>query len=173
MLRYIWKERFDDRTFWSCILSLVSKGLISLEKEEDGSFVRRTTVDAKSRQLPQEEVLLLKLLFLHGKKESLSIEDATTANAVFQMAQELRKIAVGKWFSDNRKSVITGAVISLVAVLVAANSRSIDNLGALLFGLCFMAPGGYYLLFVLLRIADLVRVAREHFERAVFSQVGV
>jgi len=27
MLRYIWKERFDDRTFWAGILSLVAKGL--------------------------------------------------------------------------------------------------------------------------------------------------
>ena len=173
MLRYVWKERFDDRTFWACVLSLVSKGLISLEKSADTSFVRRTAVDGKSVETAQEEKLVLKLLFLHKKRESLSIEDATTAYAISQVAQELRKNAVGKWFSDNRKSVIAGAIISLMAVCVAANPNSPDQLGALLFGLGFMIPGGYYLFFVLLRFADLVRAAREHFERAVFSHIGV
>ncbi len=32
MLRFIWKERFDDRTFWAAILSLVSKGVATLEE---------------------------------------------------------------------------------------------------------------------------------------------
>jgi hypothetical protein len=36
-----------------------------------------------------------------------------------------------------------------------------------------MAPGGYYALFVLFRIADLVRAAREHFERSVFAHIGL
>lgn len=47
------------------------------------------------------------------------------------------------------------------------------NLGALVLALAFMAPGGYYALFVLLRIADLVRAAREHFERSVFAHIGL
>lgn len=117
--------------------------------------------------------MLLRLLFLHGKRESLSLEDATTAYAVFQVAQELRKSAVGKWFSDNRNSIMTGALISLMAVCVASNPQSLDHWGALLLGLCIMAPGAYYLLFVGLRFYDLLRAAREHFEASVLPHIAL
>jgi hypothetical protein len=64
-------------------------------------------------------------------------------------------------------------VISLMAVCVAANPQSREHWGALLLGLAVMAPGGYYLLFVLLRLSDLIRAAREHFEIGVLSHLGL
>lgn len=173
MVRYIWKERFDDRTFWACILSLVSKGIVALGAEDGSTYVRRTASASQTTKLPAEELMLLDWLF-HGKKrESLGIEDATTAYAIWKLAQQLRAAAVGKWFSDNRQSVITGAILSLLAVIVAANPQSMQNLGALSFGLIFMAPGGYYLLFVLLRLYDLVRALREHFETGALGHLGL
>ena len=173
MLRYVWKERFDDRTFWACILSLLSNGLVTMECREGNTFVRKNGNAAKPVSIAVEEKVLLNALFHRKKRESLSIDDATAAYAIWQVAQELRKAAVGKWFYDNRKSVLVGTLLSLVASCVAVNPQSIEQLGALGLALCFMAPSGYYLFFVLLRLADLFRVFRGRFQWAAFSQVGV
>ena len=172
MLRYVWKERFDDRTFWAAVLSVVSKGLATLESEDGVSVLRKSAEAAPSGDLPFEERLLLTSLFKERKSVSLNIDNATTVHALSVLAQELRRDAVGRWFSENRSSVITGAVLSVLATIIVAMPRSVDQLGALAIGMVIMAPAGYYALFVLLRFADLTRAALHHFEFSLLPRFG-
>lgn len=171
MLRYVWKERFDDRTFWAAVLSLVSKGLATLESENGVSQLRKSA-NANSGELPFEESLLLTSLFKKENTASVNIDNAATVHAVAVLAQELRRDAVGRWFSENRSSVVNGVVLSILATFVVAMPRSIDQCGALLLGLAIMAPAGYYALFVLLRFADLTRAALHHFEFSLLPRFG-
>jgi hypothetical protein len=147
--------------------------LIALETDQGTTFVRKTEAAKQHGWIPSEEQVLMKSLFGSENRESLSVDDATTANAIWQVAQQLRNTVQGMWFSDNKNSIIAGTVMSLMAVCVTANPHSSDHWGALLLGLAVMAPGGYYLLFVLLRFHDLIRASREHFDVSVLPQVGL
>lgn len=172
ILRYVWKERFDDRTFWAAILSLVSKGLASLESNDGVSLLHKTEKAEQPRDLPFEELLLLTSLFKNRKTVSVNIDNADTVHAVSSFAQELRRDAVGRWFSENRSSVISGAVLSVLAIIVVAMPHSIDQCGALILGMAIMAPAGYYAFFVLLRFVDLTRAALHHFEFSLLRRFG-
>jgi len=55
MLRYIWKEAFDDRTFWAAVLSLVAKGLATLEPSDGDIRMRPTVATTHAPTLPEEE----------------------------------------------------------------------------------------------------------------------
>jgi hypothetical protein len=172
MLRYVWKERFDDRTFWAAILSLVSKGLATLESQDGFSSLRKSEDTAQHRDLPSEERLLLTSLFKERKTVSVNIDNPATVHTIATLAQELRRDAVGRWFSENRSCVINGAVLSVLATVVAAMPRSMDQFGALVLGLAIMAPAGYYAFFVLLRFVDLTRAALHHFEFSLLPRFG-
>jgi hypothetical protein len=162
MLRYVWKEAFDDRTFWAAVLSLVSKGLASLETSDGSTRLRPTATTAHAVIVPDEErILLNKLLLHHGHKgTALDMLDPETEYAATSMAAALRKRAVGTWFRDNREYVIPGALFSLVPLCLAAGPRNLQQWIALVAAFGIMAPGGFYLTFVLLRMRDLVRAGR-------------
>src|SRR4051812_48771923 len=68
MMRYIWKQRFDDRTFWAGILSLVGKGLAVIKTEDGATRLRPTPSASANQSLPKEEQILLDLL-LRGKPQ--------------------------------------------------------------------------------------------------------
>src|SRR5438270_614844 len=42
MLRYVWKQVFDDRVVWSILLSLVAKGLATIRAEENSVVLHAT-----------------------------------------------------------------------------------------------------------------------------------
>src|SRR6266436_2176118 len=104
MIRYVWKQGFDDRTFWAGILSLVAKGLATMQAE-DGATRLHPLPAANARQsLPEEEQILLARL-LRGKPRKgivINMLDAHTALAAGAMAASLHQSAVGRWFKENR-----------------------------------------------------------------------
>lgn len=169
MLRFVWKEIFDDRAFWAAALSLVSKGVASMTNEDDLTLIRPTTAAKHKSGLPKEEQFLLdRILHRHGKKGlSMNLLDDETAYQAMRMAAALRQAAVGKWFLENRETVIVGAVLSLIPVCLSANS--LDPRQWLVLALCLaaMAPGAYYLIFLLLRLRDTIRGSRKGAQKAI------
>lgn len=163
MLRFVWKETFDDRTFWAGVLSLVAKGLAILGTEDDVTLVRPTATAKDRPALPKEEQFLLdKVLHPCGQKGvPMNMLDDETAYAASQMASALRQAAVGRWFLENRETVISGAVLSFIPVYFSTKPQSMDQWLALGLGLAAMAPGAFYLIFVVLRFADLDKRMRD------------
>ncbi len=113
MLRYVWKEAFDDRTFWAAALNLVAKGFATLEASNGDARLRPTVATAHAAALPEEEqVLLDRVLLHHGRKGAvISMLDGGTEYTVMSMAASLRKRAVGKWFRQNREHVVPAAEV--------------------------------------------------------------
>jgi len=163
MLRYVWKETFDDRTFWAGVLSLVAKGLATLETEGGVTLARPTAAAKHGSALPKEEQFLLeRVLHRHGKKGvPMNLLDDETAYQSSRMAAALRQAAVGRWFRENRENVISGAALSFIPVYFSAKPQNPEQWFALGLGLAAMAPAGFYLIFVLLRLRDLVRGSRK------------
>lgn len=112
MLRYVWKEAFDDRTFWAAVLSLVSKGVATLEASDGDTSLRPTPETNHPLPLPEEErILLNRLLLHHGRKGTgLNMLDSEIEHAATAMAAVLRQNAIGKWFRDNREYVTPGGL---------------------------------------------------------------
>lgn len=175
MLRYVWKERFDDRTFWAGVLSLVAKGLVTLHSENGVARVRATSGANLKDTLPaEEEILLRDLVRGHTRKgTSVNMVDPKTVLAVSSMADSLRRAAVGNWFTENRAFVIAGVLLSAIALSIVASPRVVEQWAVLTLGLAVMAPGGFYLFFLLLRGWDLCRAAREKLDATVLRRAGL
>jgi hypothetical protein len=71
MLRYVWKERFDDRTFWAGVLSLVAKGLATMHAEDGATHLRPTEAANRKHPLPDEEQILLDRLLRGRPRKAL------------------------------------------------------------------------------------------------------
>jgi hypothetical protein len=161
MLRFIWKERFDDRTFWACILSLVSKGIATLEEENGTTFVRSTEAVHLPLELPAEESLVARsLLNKSHKRIALNITDGKAEVASLALSSYLHKAVIGRWFRSNYRYMLLGGGLSLAAVALTAGPRSLEQTGALFLSVLMMAPAGYYGFFVLLRVLDCFRAMR-------------
>ena len=172
MLRYIWKESFDDRTFWAGVLSLVAKNLATLHSDGDTTLIRATSNTARADKLPSEEKILLnKLVRGHGRNgASLNMLSAKTTLAVRDMAESLRRDAVGRWFTDNRAFLIAGAVLSCAALVLVAAPRNKEQWGALILALAVMAPGAFYLFFISQRLWDVLKAARQNWDWVVLRR---
>src|ERR1700730_10353320 len=68
MLRYVWKERFDDRTFWAGVLSLVAKGLATMHADTGVTQLRPTAAANRKYVHPGGEKILLERL-LRGRPQ--------------------------------------------------------------------------------------------------------
>lgn len=101
----------------------------------------------------------------------MNMLDDETAYAAAQMAGVLRQAAVGRWFLENRENAILGAVLSFIPVCLSARPENLNQWIALGSVLGMMAPGGFYLVFVLLRLADLVRGSRKGARTAIVRRV--
>ncbi len=169
MIRYVWKEAFDDRTFWAGILSLAAKGMATLENVDGMTLVRPTTAAKSAKALPKEEQFLLeRILHRHGKKGvAINMLDSETVYQVSRMAAALQQEAIGKWFFENREIVTSGIVLSVIPVYLSANPGTLEQWSALVLALAVMAPGAFYLVFIVLRILDLVRATRGGLQRAI------
>jgi hypothetical protein len=164
MLRYIWKERFDDRTFWAGVLGLVAKGLATLHSEDGAALIRATPSANRQQKLPSEEEILLEQLVRGHTRSDFPVNmlNPKTTVAVRDMAESLRRDAVGRWFKENRPFVIGGIVLSAAALCLVASPRNKEYWGVLILGLAVMAPGAFYLFFVSLRVWDVICAARQH-----------
>jgi hypothetical protein len=163
MLRYVWKEAFDDRTFWAGVLSLVANGLATLEVHGDASRVRAISTAKQKVVLPLEERFLFdKILQRCGRKGmSTTLFDEETGYQAWGMAAVLRQSAVGRWFVENRQSVIAGAVLSLLPVYFSAQPHHLGQLFVLAWALALMAPGGFFLIALIPHFKDLIRASRK------------
>ena len=176
MLRYVWKETFDDRTVWSSLLSLVSKGLVTMESEGSVAVLRpiHGVTLGQATLPPEEQIFLEELLRTHKKKGmTISMLDGRTCLVVAKMADMLRRAAVGRWFEENREYVIVGTVLSALGLCIAAMPRRMDECFALVVSLALMAPGAFYLVFLLLRIRDLYKAARMKFDVALVGRTAL
>jgi hypothetical protein len=125
--------------------------------------------------LPQEERLLVHEMLAHRKRKGMRIGmlDGRTEVIVSQMADLLRREALGVWFEENRAFLIIGTVLSGIAVFVAARPHGADEWFALGISLAVMAPSVYYLTFLLLRTQDLYRTAHNKLDAQVISRAAV
>jgi hypothetical protein len=154
MLRYIWKQRFDDRTFWAGVLSLVAKGFAILHSGTHEALIRATSSANTVNGLPKEEEILFKdLVRGHTRKDApIEMLNVKTKRAIREMAESLRREALGRWFIENRRVVIAGTILSTAALALAASPRNKAEWGALALGLAVMAPGAFYLFFISMRV---------------------
>jgi hypothetical protein len=172
MLRYIWKENFDDRTFWAGVLSLVAKGLATLHSGNGAALIRATPLANRQDKLPTEEEILLKELVRgHTRKDvPVNMLSSKTTLAVRDMAEALHRDAVGRWFTENRPFVTGGVFLSSAALCVVASPRYKEQWGALIYGLVIMGPGAFYLFFISQRVWDVICAARQHCDFAVLRR---
>jgi hypothetical protein len=168
MLRYVWKERFDERTFWAGVLSLVAKGLATMHAENGATQLRPTEAANRKQSLPDEEQILLERLLLGHPKKGVVITmlDPRTALAAGDMAASLHQSAVGRWFQENRIYVTGGICLSVVALFAVAQPRRLEQLGVLVLAIAMMAPSAFYLFFLTMRGRDVCRSLREKFDTA-------
>lgn len=163
MIRYVWKQGFDDRTFWAGILSLVAKGLGTLQVENGTTHLRPLPSANAKQSMPMEEEILLSRLFRGKTRKGIVINmlDAQTALAASDMAVSLRESAVGRWFQENRIYVTVGLFLSAVAVVAVAQPRSAAEWGVLGLSFVLMAPSAFYFFFLAMRAKDIYRALRQ------------
>lgn len=166
MIRYVWKQCFDDRTFWAGILSLVGKGLAVMQADDGATRLRPMPSANATQSLPEEEQILLDRL-LRGKPRNgivISMLDPHTALAASDMAVSLHHNAIGRWFQENRGYVTTGIFLSMVAVLAVAQPRRPEEWAVLGLSFALMAPAAFYLFFLVMRAKDLSRALWQKYE---------
>lgn len=159
LLRFIWKQGFDDRTLWAGILSLVSQGFVQLDSVQDQTFLRLTTAKP-GRSLRKEEQVLLTALDRRTESKPFNLLDPEVMHAAVAFGDRLRLIAIGKFFNENRSTVLWGSMLSLLAIVIAANPLTLNDWGALLLGVGVMAPGAFGVTLLCFRVRDLFRSLR-------------
>jgi Predicted membrane protein (DUF2207) C-terminal domain len=108
----------------------------------------------------------------HRTRKGMRINmlDGRLGVIVSQMADILRRQALGVWLRENRRLLVTGQVRSLIAVVVAARPRWRDEWFALALSLAVIAPSAYYVPFLVLRLHDLYRTAHDKLDSAVIRR---
>ena len=170
LLRQAWKQNFDDRSFWSVALSLVAKGFATMDSRNGAAVLHRAKEPPTPDDLPREENILWSELDGHHRKGmTMTMLDGRVSLAAYRMAEVVRK-ASEIWFRANQNYAIVGAVLSLVVVFLAARPQSLTEVMSLSFSLALMSPAAFYLVFLVLRIADLLRATRS-FDGVLFRRL--
>ncbi len=172
MMRFIWKERFDDRALWACVLGLVSKKVAVLQQEKGKTFLRAVTKPKEQVSLSKDESLLAEALFgPHlGRRAPVDISAPKIAAAIWQVSRHFHETVAGKWFSTNRRHLLVGCGLSFAVIALTANPVSFEQFAALVLPFAVLAPAGYYGFFVVLRIVDFFRALRRHIRGAVLGR---
>lgn len=163
MLRFVWKQTFDDRAFWATVLGLVAKRAIRIVHENDVVLIRANgEIDLRTLHLAREERRFFTALV--GEKRSkpvkLNMLTETAYTAVSVLAESLRVQALDRWFQENSRYALIGAALSCIPVLLAAHPDSIDKWVALLIEFAVMVPAAFYGVFLAIRLQDLVKITR-------------
>jgi hypothetical protein len=175
MIRYVWKQCFDDLTFWAGILSLVAKGLATMQAENGATRLQPHPSANAKQSLPLEEQILLESL-LRGKPRKgivITLLDPRTALAASDMAAALHQSAVGRWFQENRNYVTAGICLSMIAVLAVAQPRRPEEWGVLGLAFALTAPAAFYLFLLTMRAKDLFRALRQNFDPTILRRGSV
>jgi len=162
MLRYVWKEGFDDRTFWAGLLSLVAKGFATLQTEGDATLVRLNHSPKHDAALSNEERFLLdRVLRPRGRKGiSTDLLDEATATNAWTMASVLRRRAIGRWFIENRGTVVVGALLSVAPVYLSARLQSAQQLLPVFYALVLIVPAAFHSIVLVPHLRDLFRACK-------------
>lgn len=162
MLRYVWKQRFDDRGFWAAILGLAAKCAIRISFQEGiVSIQAAEQSDGNRISLAREERRLLKdLVGSKHKNIKLSMLSDSATAAIANLSESLRSQALGRWFEENSRFVLTGAALSLIPIVLAARPVYVDEWVALAIELAIMGPAAFYGMLLALRFRDVIRATR-------------
>jgi hypothetical protein len=168
MIRFVWKERFDDRAFWAGVLSLVAKGLATMHAENGATRLRPMEAANLRQPLPDEERILLDRLLRGHSRGGIVITmlDPRTVLAASDMAASLHRRAVGTWFRENRTFVTAGIALSVASLFAVEQPERLDQCGVVVLAMAMMAPSAFYLFFLTLRLRDVGRSLREKFDAA-------
>ncbi len=174
LMRYCWKERFDERVIWAGLLSLVSRGLATLETREGVTFIKPVWPPQRNPAIPKEEATLYSdLATAKGRRGiPLSLTDDWLSHMSMRMAESLRRAEQGRWFVENRKTVFAGAALSLAALLFSVWPTTLDQLLSLVVPGPLIATSTFYLYFLSQRIFELARVASGHLNRSIAERLG-
>ena len=172
LMRYIWKEEFDDRTFWASALSMVAKGAATMEEDAGQAILRPKANFHHLPELSVEEEILLNGVTGSGKHKVISVNmlEGRTASIVQKMADSLHRAAIGRWFRENRYFLFVGIALCAVTVVAIARPSNRDEWMAIVFGISVMTPAVFYLWLLLLRIKDMCRAAQGKIDIAIIKR---
>jgi Predicted membrane protein (DUF2207) C-terminal domain len=173
-IRYLWKRTFDERTFWAAVLNLVAKGLATITSGDSGAVLHLTPAANLKVRVSDEEELMLRQLKANGPRKGtrLSMLDARTQLTMSRMADLLRRETMGVWLRENRQFLMGGFALSILAVCIAARPHDFKEWLALAWSFAVMVPSAYYLPFLLLRLRDLYRTARDKFDMQIIRRAA-
>lgn len=174
LMRYCWKQRFDERVVWAGLASLVWRGLAVFETREDGTYVRPVWPPETKPALPEDEAELYDELATargrHGAR--LAMTDELMTRMTLRMAVRVMQLERGRWFVENREAVLAGMVLSMLALMLALKPTSLEQIAVLVLPAPIMAVSAFYLFFLAQRIKELVKVAGDQITRAIASRLA-
>lgn len=169
LIRYCWKQRFDERVVWSALMNLVARGLAVLETRDGETVIKPASLMKTKPALSSEEAPLYSELATAKGREGLrlSLADDWMEITTCRMADALKRCEQSHWFRENRNTVLGGAILSAVVLLFTVKPTKADDIFALLIAAAVIAFSVYYLYFIVQRMVELARAMKKHLGRPV------
>ncbi len=147
-VRYALEMGYDKRCFTAAVLDMAVKGVLRID-EEDGEYTLVRLSDDRSALSLDERRAAASLLT--GERLKLTNAHHTTIQKAISSLREALKLQYeGKMFVANRRWVIPGMVLSVLAVIAAALGGPSEQVGPLVFILIWLS-GWTFGVFALLR----------------------
>ncbi len=130
-IRYLTRMSFDDKTFAAAVLDMAVKNHVTIQ-EDSGTFTISKKDGHMASLSPEERVVSMKLLG-SAKSIELKTENHSTIRAALQALENALKLSQEKiYFLSNRRYLIPGFVISVMAVtaMVASIGSTGEMVGA-------------------------------------------
>ena len=147
-VRYALEMGYDKRCFTAAVIDMAVKGVLRID-EEDGEYTLVRLSDDRSALSLDEKRAAASLLA--GERLKLtSARHTTIQKAISSLREALKLQYEGKMFVANRRWVIPGMVLSVLAVIAAALGGPSEQVGPLVFILIWLS-GWTFGVFALLR----------------------
>ncbi len=174
LMRYCWKQRFDERVVWAGLASLVWRGLAVFETREDGTYIRPVWPPKRKAQLPREESAAYSELASASGRDGvqLAMTDELMRSMTVRMAAVVMQRGQGQWFVENRTPVLAGALLSAAALMIALDLSTFEQTALLILPAPIIAVSGFYLYFLVQRVFELARVAGTHFTKKIIGRLA-
>jgi uncharacterized membrane protein YgcG len=117
-MRYVWKQKFDEKSFASSLVGLAVKKRLKISEDDDGDFTIQRLID-QSQPLTQAEAALYKAM-PQGKTKLEQVNHMTVSAMKKALENTIEKEHEGVSFVRNLKWFWGGVAISIVALLVGA-----------------------------------------------------
>ena len=116
-MRYVWKQKFDDKSFASSLVGLAVKKRLKIIEDDDDFTIQR--LDDQGQPLTQAEAALYKAI-PRGKTQLEKSNHATVRAMKSALEDTLEKEHEGVSFLRNLKWLWAGVAISVLALLLGA-----------------------------------------------------